>query len=139
MFENRNRGSPRAMAQNYYDAMSIVKRFGKPAYFITMTANPKWEEIKRELFTQETDGHQLSQESVDREDITTRVFNQKKKTLVEAISKGQRFQTTRQRRTVKFQVKVIPEYQRLQTTWQHCILKTMVEQTAKLESLQPAR
>jgi hypothetical protein len=35
-------GCPRAMAQNYLDAMSIVKRFGKPDLFITMTANPSW-------------------------------------------------------------------------------------------------
>ena len=38
-------GSPRAMQQNYLDAMSIVKRFGKPDFFIAMTANPSWPEI----------------------------------------------------------------------------------------------
>ena len=39
-------GSPRAMQQNYLDAMSIVKRYGKPDFFITMTANPSWREVR---------------------------------------------------------------------------------------------
>ena len=30
-------GSPRNMHQNYYDAMAIVARFGKPDYFITIS------------------------------------------------------------------------------------------------------
>ena len=29
----------------YIDAMSIVKKFGKPVFFVTMTANPCWPEI----------------------------------------------------------------------------------------------
>lgn len=35
-------GSPRNMAQNYQDAMAIVRKFGKPDFFITMTCNPHW-------------------------------------------------------------------------------------------------
>jgi hypothetical protein len=38
-------GSPRNMAQNYQDAMAIVRKYGKPDFFITMTCNPKWPEI----------------------------------------------------------------------------------------------
>lgn len=38
--------SPRAMAQNYYDAMSIVRKYGKPGFFIRRTANPAWKEIQ---------------------------------------------------------------------------------------------
>ena len=37
------------MQQNYLDAMTIVKTFGKPDLFITMTANPKWPEIRDNL------------------------------------------------------------------------------------------
>ena len=37
-------GSPRHMAQNYQDAMSIVSKFGKPDLFITFTCNPKWKD-----------------------------------------------------------------------------------------------
>ena len=38
-------GSPRALQQNYYDAMSMVREFGKPDLFITITANPAWLEV----------------------------------------------------------------------------------------------
>jgi len=33
-------GSPRHMYQNYQDAMSIVRAYGKPDLFITFTCNP---------------------------------------------------------------------------------------------------
>ncbi len=39
-------GSPRSMNSHYQDAMAIVRRFGKPDFFITMTANGNWPEIK---------------------------------------------------------------------------------------------
>ena len=29
--------------------MAIVRQFGRPSLFITFTANPKWDEITREL------------------------------------------------------------------------------------------
>lgn len=35
-------GSPRNMMQNYQDAMAIVRTYGKPDVFITMTCNPNW-------------------------------------------------------------------------------------------------
>ena len=37
-------GSPRAMHQNYMDAMALKRRYGKPDFFITKTANPAWPE-----------------------------------------------------------------------------------------------
>jgi hypothetical protein len=42
-------GSPRAMQQNYQDAMCIVRAFGKPDLFITFTCNPNWKEIRENL------------------------------------------------------------------------------------------
>ena len=42
-------GSPRYMMQTYQDAMAIVRRFGKPDLFITMTCNPNWKEIQENL------------------------------------------------------------------------------------------
>ena len=42
-------GSPRALQQNYLDAMGIVRQQGKPDLFITMTANPAWPEVKAQL------------------------------------------------------------------------------------------
>ena len=72
-------GSPRAMQQNYLDAMSIVKRFGKPDFFITMTANPSWPEVKESLRNGET--------AANRPDIVARVFRIKLRVLLEKLLK----------------------------------------------------
>ena len=47
-------GGPQAMQQNYLDAMSIVKKFGKPDFSITMAASPTWPEIVTNLRPGET-------------------------------------------------------------------------------------
>jgi hypothetical protein len=62
------KGSPRYMRQNYQDALTIVKHFGKPDLFITFTANPQWPEIQNNL-----DGLNY----MDRPDICVRVFWEK--------------------------------------------------------------
>ncbi len=67
-------GSPRAMAQNYQDAMAIVRKFVKPDLFITMTYNPKWREI-----TENLDPWQRSE---FRPDLIARVFDLKLKELM---------------------------------------------------------
>jgi hypothetical protein len=36
------------------DTMALVWRFGKPDIFLTMTCNPNWNEIKRELYPDQT-------------------------------------------------------------------------------------
>jgi hypothetical protein len=41
--------SPRYMNQLYQDSMALVRKFGKPDLFITMTCNPNWPEILHEL------------------------------------------------------------------------------------------
>jgi hypothetical protein len=43
-------GGPCDMRRRYMDAIALVQRFGKPDIFLTMTCNPKWDEIKRELY-----------------------------------------------------------------------------------------
>jgi len=63
-------GSPRNMLQHYQDAMAIVRKYGKPDIFITMTCNPNWREIKENLLP--------NQQPADRPDICARVFNIKK-------------------------------------------------------------
>ena len=35
-------GSPRDMNARFQNAMAIVRYYGKPDYFITMTCNPNW-------------------------------------------------------------------------------------------------
>jgi hypothetical protein len=42
-------GGPRHQHQQYQDAMALVRKLGKPDYFVTFTANPAWPEIKRQL------------------------------------------------------------------------------------------
>jgi hypothetical protein len=62
-------GSPRHMNQLYQDSMALVRNFGKLDLFITMTCNPNWPEILHEL--------RLGEETNDRPDLTSRVFNMK--------------------------------------------------------------
>ena len=72
-------GGPRHQQQQYQDAMAIARFFKKIDLFITMTANPKWPEITRELFPGQT--------SYDRPDIVARVFRLKKDELINDIYK----------------------------------------------------
>jgi hypothetical protein len=72
-------GGPRHMAQNYYDAMSIVRRYGKPDLFVTFTCNPFWPEIQRELLPNQT--------ASERPDLCSRVFDLKLKELLNDILK----------------------------------------------------
>ena len=59
-------GSPRAMQQNFQDAMAIVCKYGKPDIFLTFTCNPKLPEITENLSHYE--------HSQDRPDLVARVF-----------------------------------------------------------------
>ena len=43
-------GSPRALKENFEDAMAIIKKYGKPDLFITFTCNPKWRRITENLY-----------------------------------------------------------------------------------------
>ena len=76
-------GSPRFYVEKYQDAMAIVRKFGKPTIFITMTCNPEWPEIKKSLNPGET--------AFDRPDITTRVFKLKNDMLMKDIEKNEIF------------------------------------------------
>ncbi|KAE8254486.1 hypothetical protein A4X13_0g3408 [Tilletia indica] len=70
---------PRFWQARYHDAMSLVRVFGKPDLFITMTCNPKWEEITKEL--------RPGQVPSDRPDLVTRVFNLKLRHLLHLLLK----------------------------------------------------
>ena len=67
-------GSDRAMRMNYQDAMAIVRRYGKPDYFITFTANPMWPEIRENLWPADP--------ATNRPELTARVFQLKLKALL---------------------------------------------------------
>lgn len=71
------------MQQLYHDAMALVQEYGTPDLFITMTANPNWPEISRELH--------YGQTAIDRPDIVARVFRLKLKSLVDDLTKKNLF------------------------------------------------
>ncbi|KAL6909895.1 hypothetical protein ACP4OV_001554 [Aristida adscensionis] len=62
-------GGPRDMRRRYMDAIALVRKYGKPDIFLTMTCNPNWDEIKREIYP-----GQIPQ---DRSDLVVRVFRAK--------------------------------------------------------------
>jgi hypothetical protein len=67
-------GSDRFMQQLFQDSMAIVRYFGKPNFFLTFTANPRWPEI--------TDNLLRGQQATDRPDLIARVFALKVKELL---------------------------------------------------------
>ena len=66
-------GSPRWYNSQFQDGMAICREYHKPDFFVTMTCNSHWEEIKRELRGTET--------AQDRPDLVARVFKLKKDQL----------------------------------------------------------
>lgn len=80
-------GSPRHMHEYAQDAMSYVRHYGRPDLFITFTCNPQWSEIRELLLANQT--------TIDRHDITARVFRQKLKSLMDFITKQHVFGKTR--------------------------------------------
>ena len=73
-------GGPRWMHARQADAMAYVRRMGRPEYFITMTTNPKWQEIVENLFP--------GQQPHDRPDLIAKVFNLKLKALMAVLNNG---------------------------------------------------
>ena len=70
------------MQQYYQDAMAIMRHTGKPDLFLTMTCNPKWEELKEILkkFPEGTTPNDIP-------NITVRLFYAKFKMLLNDIIK----------------------------------------------------
>ena len=72
-------GNPRALKENFEDAMAIIKKYGKPDLYITFTCNPKWCEITENLYPGPT--------ANDRPDLVIRVFKLKLNNLLNDIFK----------------------------------------------------
>ncbi|XP_065642316.1 uncharacterized protein LOC136073944 [Hydra vulgaris] len=72
-------GSPRALKENFEDAMAIIKKYGKPDLFITFTCYSKWREITENLNPGES--------ATDRPDLVCRVFEMKLKCFLGDIFK----------------------------------------------------
>uniref|UniRef100_A0A0E0RC29 Helitron helicase-like domain-containing protein n=1 Tax=Oryza rufipogon TaxID=4529 RepID=A0A0E0RC29_ORYRU len=76
-------GGERDMKRRFFDAMALVQRYGKPCIFMTMTCNPHWEEIVRELAP--------GQSPQDRPDLVARVFRAKLRDIKELVIKKHYF------------------------------------------------
>jgi hypothetical protein len=63
--------------RHYMDAMALVRKYGKPDIFLTMTCNPNWDEINRELYPGQT--------PQDRPDLVVRVFRAKLEELKDKL------------------------------------------------------
>lgn len=79
-------GGPRYMQERTQDAMTFVRKYGKPELFITFTCNPQWTEIQSELLA--------GQNASDRHDLVSRVFHLKLKVLIKLLTKDNIFGTT---------------------------------------------
>ncbi|MBW0564551.1 hypothetical protein O181_104266 [Austropuccinia psidii MF-1] len=94
-------GGPRAMVQLYHDAMALVTALGRTSLFITITENPKWQEIQRCLLDDET--------ASDRPDLISRIFNIKLQSLIRDLTKNKRFGMVKSYMyTVEFQKRGMP-------------------------------
>ncbi|XP_044596977.1 uncharacterized protein LOC123273602 [Cotesia glomerata] len=110
-------GSPRNMVQHYQDAMSMVRKFGKPDLFITMTCNPKWREITENLLP--------GQNASDRPDLVARVFNIEKNVLIDMIVKQHLFgQAVAFNWVIEFQKRGLPHLHMLVTLTAGCKITT---------------
>ena len=76
-------GGSSSMTQLYHDAMAIVRRYGKPDLFLTVTCSPKWPEMTNELH--------LHQTVADRPDLVVRVFKLKLSARVYGFTKKEVF------------------------------------------------
>ena len=72
-------GGPCNLGQGFQDSMAIACYFRKVDIFLTMTTNPCWPEIERELLPGQT--------AYDRPDLVARVFQMKRKAVVKYIYK----------------------------------------------------
>jgi hypothetical protein len=59
--------------------MTLVQRFGKPDYFITMTCNLYWDEVTNELFPGQT--------PQDRPELVAKVYRAKLQNLHDLLIK----------------------------------------------------
>ena len=74
-------GSPRMQRKLIADGLAIVRRHGKPPYFITVTCNPNWAEIRDHPSVE-------GQIASDRPDVTCRVFRARLQLILKTLKDG---------------------------------------------------
>jgi hypothetical protein len=81
--------------------MAIVQKKGRPSFFITVTTNPNWKEIRESLLHNQT--------AADRPDIVVRVFQMKLRELLHDLTVKNIFgRCTGYVYTVEFQKRGLP-------------------------------
>ena len=94
-------GSSRNMIQHCQDALAIYCHFHGADFFLTMTADPNWPEIKEALLPGQT--------PADRPDLAVRVFHAKVEEMKQDIFKhGYLGQTVARVWTIEFQKRGLP-------------------------------
>ena len=97
-------GSTRHLRKLAANALALVSARGKPTVFITLTCNPNWPEIVRELLDGQT--------AFDRPDITCRVFHTKLEIILKLIRQGDIFGRDHpveyEMRVIEFQFRGLP-------------------------------
>ncbi len=76
------KGSPRYLMRLFQDSMAVIRNFGKPDLFVTVTCNPQWPEIQNEL-TNVKNSEKLT--------LIARVFKIKLKAIMHDILKDHIF------------------------------------------------
>ena len=74
-------GSQRYMEQLYFDGMAICAHVGFPDLFLTLTCNPAWPEIQRQVAKSNLTAH-------DCPDVVSRVFKMKLNQLMHDLKSG---------------------------------------------------
>jgi len=93
-------GGPRHMYRSFQDSMAIVREYGKPDIFLTMTCNPEWEEIMGQL--------REGQTAQDRPDIVARVWQLKLRALLNDLDQGVLGRVVARIYVVEFQKRGLP-------------------------------
>lgn len=95
-------GTPAAQRMQIQNGMAVITRFGNPTFFITFTANGKWDEIASLIPT----GATYSQYP----DIVARVFKQKLAHFITRLSDGTVFGHKKLfiQRVIEFQTRGLP-------------------------------
>ena len=88
------------MFQLYQDSLAIAHFCGKPDFFLTMTANPQWPEIQRELLPRQTPSN--------RPNLVARFFRERVRIQIKKIKDGYVGQYFALVGTIEFQKQGLP-------------------------------
>ena len=113
-------GSPAYYAHNKRKALALLARCGRPSYFVTMTCNPNWPEVKEALLP--------GQQWRDRHDIVDRVFQLKKDDMMDHLRRGTFFKDANSNKQPASSNLWVIEYQKRGLPHAHIAVRVMGEQ-----------